>query len=178
MTGRDASAIRAHPPVGLPDFDWDREQATCPEGKISSSWTPAVDRQKNEVVKIKFAAADCRACPSCARCTRSSPPRRTVTIRHQAEHEALQAGRRRERTAEFKAEYARRAGVEGMIAQGTHSHDLRRSRHIGLAKTHLQRLMAATAMNVARLLRWLAGETRAVTRPSAFARPYLVPIIA
>jgi len=156
------------------DFDWDREQATCPEQKISSSWTPAVDRRKNEVVKIKFAASDCGVCPSRARCTRSSPPRRTVTVRHRAEHEALQSGRARERTAEFAAEYARRAGVEGTIAQGTRSHGLRRSRYVGLAKTHLQHLMTATAMNVVRLLRWLGGEVKAVTRPSAFARLYLL----
>ncbi len=156
-------------------FDWDREQATCPEGKLSSSWTPAVDRRKNEVVKIKFAASDCGVCPSQTQCTRSSPPRRTVTVRHRAEHEALQAGRARERTAEFAAEYARRAGVEGTIAQGTRSHGLRRSRYVGLAKTHLQHLMTAAAMNVVRLLRWLAGEVKAVTRPSAFARLYLVP---
>ena len=158
--------------------DWDRQEATCPEGRISSSWTPAVDRRRNEVVKVKFSGADCGVCPSQARCTRSSPARRTVTVRHRAEHEALQAGRQRERPAEFAAEYARRAGVEGTIAQGTRSHGLRRSRYVGLAKTHLQHLMTATAMNVVRLLRWLAGQTKAMTRPSAFARLCLVPITA
>ena len=101
-----------------------------------------------------------------------------VTVRHRAEHEALQAGRRRERTAEFAADYARRAGVEGTTAQGTRSHGLRRSRYVGLAKTHLQHLMTAAAMNVVRLLRWLARETKAVTRPSAFARLYLAPSTA
>jgi hypothetical protein len=106
------------------------------------------------------------------------PPRRTVTIRRRAEHEALQAGRQRERTAEFAAKYTRRAGVEGTIAQGTRSHGLRRSRYIGLAKTHLQHLMTAAAMNVVRMLRWLAGEAKAVTRPSAFAQLYLAPSAA
>ena len=51
------------------DIDWDRNHAVCPEGKISSSWTPAVDRRKNEV--IEFSGADCGVCPSLARCTRS-----------------------------------------------------------------------------------------------------------
>ena len=35
--------------------------------------------------------------------------------------------------------------------------------------------MTATAMNVVRMLRWLAGEVKAATRPSAFARLYLAP---
>lgn len=34
------------------DIDWDRNHAVCPEGKISSSWTPAVDRRKNEVIEF------------------------------------------------------------------------------------------------------------------------------
>lgn len=158
-------------------IDWEQRAAMCPEAKVSTSWTPAIDRRKNEVVKIKFATADCGACPNLSRCTRSSPPRRAITSRHQAQHEALQAGRQRERTEAFAAEYARRAGVEETIAQGTRSCGLRRSRYVGLAKTHLQHLMAA-AMNVVRTLRWLVGEAKAATRPSTFSRLYLAPNVA
>ncbi len=35
-------------------IDWQRQQATCPEGHTSSSWTPAIDNRTNEVIKIKF----------------------------------------------------------------------------------------------------------------------------
>jgi len=35
-------------------IDWDAEQATCPEGHTSNSWTPAIDNRTNEVMKIKF----------------------------------------------------------------------------------------------------------------------------
>jgi hypothetical protein len=87
-------------------------------------------------------------------------------------HEALIAGRQRELTAHFRAEYAKRAGVEGTIAQGVRSCELRRSRYVGLARTHLQHLMTAAAMNVVRILRWTAGEPKAATRLSAFARLY------
>ena len=38
--------------------------------------------------------------------------------------------------------------------------------------------MTATAMNVVRMLRWLAGEVKATTHPSAFARLYLTPNVA
>jgi len=52
-------------------IDWAAQQATCPTGKTSARWTPAIDRFKNDVIKIKFTSADCRACPSRTRCTRS-----------------------------------------------------------------------------------------------------------
>ena len=155
-------------------FDWQHKQATCPAGKVSRSWTPAIDRFKNEVIKIKFATADCRACAVRDQCTRSVRSRRTVTVRPQAQHEVLQASRGREATEAFKQEYARRAGVEGTIAQGVRSCGLRRTRYRGEAKTHLQHLMTATAMNVVRLVRWLDGESKAATPVSAFARLYLV----
>src|SRR5262249_16587919 len=60
-------------------IDWGSEQATCPEGRASSSWTPAIDRGHNEVIKIKFSAKDCQACASRTRCTRAK--RRTITVR-------------------------------------------------------------------------------------------------
>ena len=87
-----------------------------------------------------------------------------------AQHEALRLSRAREQTASFTAEYARRAGVEGTIAQGVRSSRLRRTPYFGRAKTHLAHLMTAAAMNLVRLLRWLAGEPKAQTRHSAFAQ--------
>jgi hypothetical protein len=35
-------------------IDWEQQQATCPEGHKSLSWTPAIDNRTNEVIKIKF----------------------------------------------------------------------------------------------------------------------------
>jgi transposase len=35
-------------------LDWDQQQATCPQGHTSMSWTPAIDYRKNEVIQIKF----------------------------------------------------------------------------------------------------------------------------
>jgi transposase len=153
-------------------IDWEHQQARCPAGKLSNSWTPAIDRYKNEVVKLKWATTDCQACPSCAQCTRSKPPRRTITIRPQAQHEALLAGRARESTDAYRTEYAKRAGVEGTIAQSVRSCEVRRSRYFGQERTHLQHLMTAAAMNVVRMLHWLAEVPKAKTRPSAFARLY------
>jgi hypothetical protein len=46
---------------------------------------------------------------------------------------------------------------------------LRQARYLGEAKTHLQHLITATAINVARLLDWLAEVPRCKTRTSRFA---------
>jgi transposase len=43
-------------------IDWDRQHATCPAGKTSISWTPAIDNRDNPVIKIKFSTKDCRPC--------------------------------------------------------------------------------------------------------------------
>ena len=96
--------------------DFDRQQATCPAGQVSESWTPALTHSGKPVIKVKFASAACRRCAVRAHCTDSSPPRRTISIRPQPEYEALRMGRAREKTLDFAAEYARRAGVEGAIA--------------------------------------------------------------
>jgi transposase len=66
--------------------------------------------------------------------------------------------RQRQETPEFKAQYALRAGVENSLSQGIRRFDLRRSRYIGLARTHLQQLLNATAMNMVWVIAWLWGE--------------------
>jgi transposase len=50
---------------------------------------------------------------------------------------------------------------------------IRQTRYIGLAKTHLQHVFTAMAMNMVRALRWLTGEHLAQTRLSAFAKLHL-----
>jgi len=148
-------------------IDWEHEQATCPEGHTSSSWTPAIDNRTNEVIKIKFSTKDCQACPSLRLCTQSvRHVRRTVTIRPKEQYDALQSRRQQETTKDFKALYATRAGVEGTISQGVRTMGLRRSRYIGQERTHLQHVATAAAINVVRLMRWLNGEPHAKTRQS------------
>ncbi|WP_420538139.1 transposase [Nonomuraea pusilla] len=46
---------------------------------------------------------------------------------------------------------------------------MRRSRYRGNAKTHLQHLLIAAAMNLTRLDAWLTGTPLAPTRTSHFA---------
>ena len=155
----------AHFPV-----DWGQQHATCPAGHTSMSWTPAVDKRTNQVIKIKFSRRDCRPCPYRGQGTRSQMkrPRRTITVRADAEFPALQAARQREGTGAFAAAYAQRAGIEGTLSRGIRTGRLRQIRSIGLAKTRLGHLLTAGALNFLRLGEWFADMPRAKTRRSPF----------
>lgn len=149
---------------------WEEQYAVCPEGKQSTKWNEVLDRSGNPVIKIGFASRDCRVCPSRERCTRSVRPRRTITLRPEKQNAALQAARQRESTKEFGQEYGKRAGVEGTLSQAVRVCEMRRSRYVGLTKTHLQHVFTATALNFVRVGQWLLGTPRARTRESAFVR--------
>ena len=152
--------------------DWHNEGATCPAGHTSSSWTPAQDRRGNPVIKIKFAMQDCRPCPSRQRCThsQSASPRRVLTVRPQAQYQALQAARQRQATEAFKTAYAVRAGIEGTLSQGIRAFGLRQARYRGQEKVHLQQVLTAAALNLCRMYAWLTEQPRAQTRQAAFVR--------
>ncbi|MCA1605035.1 MAG: transposase, partial [Acidobacteria bacterium] len=157
--------------------DWERQEVTCPTGKKSSTLKPMVDGRGNNVLSAAFRKADCVKCPSLSQCTKAKTKRRTINLKPQELHEALQQARRRESTTEFKEEYKKRAGVEGTISQGVRAFGMRRTRYIGMAKTHLQHLATAAAINIERVADWLAGVDREQTRRSAFTR-VMMPLAA
>jgi hypothetical protein len=76
-----------------------------------------MDNRANAVIKVKFSTKDCRSCAQVAQCIRSTKrsPRRALTIRPQWHDQALQTALQREATDTFRAEYARRAGIEGTM---------------------------------------------------------------
>jgi transposase len=163
---------RAATGFAVDDFsvDWDHQQATCPAGCTSLSWSPALDNRGRDVIKVKFSAKDCRPCPSRPLCTRAKSNRRTLSIRPGKQYQALQAARARHRTEDFVEHYAQRAGVEGTISQGVRAFDLRRSRYLGLAKTHLQHILIATGMNFVRVAEWVNERPCAKTRLSPYIK--------
>jgi transposase len=150
-------------------IDWDARRATCPQGHPSARWVATRDPDGNADIVVTFDPATCRACPCRARCTRSAEGPRRLTLQPQAQHLALRGARARQRAPDFPARYAARAGVEGTISQGIRTCGLRRARYRGLAKTRLQHLLTAAALNVARLAAWFAERPRAATRPSRLA---------
>ena len=65
--------------------------------------------------------------------------------------------------------YAQRQGVESTLSQGVRAFGLRQARYRGLAKTGLQNVATAAALNLDRLTAWLAHRPLAPTRISRFA---------
>jgi transposase len=149
--------------------DWDARVVTCPRGNTRVRWCEMETARGRTMVHVDFAAADCTPCPARAHCTRAKVRARSLTLQARAEHEAIQTARQRQETAEFAAQYAPRAGVEGTLSQGIRAFGLRHARYRGLAKTHLQHVATAAAINVVRLADWLNGIPRADTRCSRFA---------
>jgi transposase len=148
--------------------DWDAQVVTCPQGRRSVRWCPT-QTARGPMIAVAFAPADCTACAARPYCTRATTQPRSLTLQPQAEHEAIQALRQRQQTLEFRTQYALRAGVEGTLSQGVRAFGLRRARYRGLAKTHLQHVATAAAMNVRRLADWLNEVPHARTRRSRFA---------
>jgi transposase len=162
---------------------WGAQQAYCPQGHGSVKWTPGHSQEGHAVIRIRFGKATCDACAVRPACTSSTKYPRQITVKPQALHEAIEAAHKRQATPEFKAQYALRAGVESTLSQGARRFDLRRSRYIGLAKTHLQQTINATAMNVVRIADWLkkGSVAQPKRRPGHFARlapPALIGLAA
>jgi transposase len=161
---------RAARGFAVTDFvvDWDAGTVRCPQGQQSTGWCPATDQYGDPVIHVNFGLTDCAACPARARCTRSTTTGRKLTLRPRPKHEALVAARQRQETAAFRAEYARRAGIEGTLAQGTRRFGLRHARYRGLPKTHLQHVLIALSMNLVRLVAWFGEPTHSQVQPSRF----------
>ena len=155
--------------IGRFEVDWERERVRCPQGKLSSAWSRQIDHTGTPYVSVMFRQADCGACPARALCTRAAHRARHLKLQPRAEYEALKAARGRLATKEGRRCYARRAGIEGTIPQGVRAFGLRRSRYRGLAKTHLQHVASAAAVNLERLAAWFRAAPRAATRTSRFA---------
>jgi len=149
-------------------IDWEHQQVNCPKGQVSRVWRDSQDKAGNPRIYVRFAKKSCQVCPVRADCTRSVQGARTLSFKPKPQYELLQWARQREHTPEFKIRYAKRAGIEGTVSQGTRSCGLRRSRYIGQAKTHLQHILIALAINLARFVNWIKQIPRATTRTSAF----------
>ncbi len=150
-------------------IDWVHERVLCPQGKPSTRWRPWRDTRGKEIIQVTFAEQDCLACPERAKCTRSTTRPREVSFRPQAEYEVLTRARARQTTEDYKERYAKRAGIEATLAQGIAHGGLRQARYIGLAKTTLQEILMAVALNLVRLIAWWRETPRASMRRSHFA---------
>jgi len=152
------------------EIDWEKQRVTCPAGQVSAKWYPTPNCSGQDWINVRFKHSVCRACESRELCTRSKTGPREILLRPRDQHEALIATRQQQTTAEWKKRYDRRAGIEGAISQGVRAFGLRQARYLGQAKTHLQNILTAAAINVIRIVAWLNEIPHAKTRTSHFAR--------
>ncbi len=92
-----------------------------------------------------------------------------IALLPRREHEVLAAARVRQDTKEGRRLYAQRQGIEGTLSQAVRAFGLRQARYRGSAKTSLQHVATAAAINLDRLAAWFEGRPLASTRVSRFA---------
>jgi transposase len=148
-------------------IDWDKQVATCPQGTTSYKAKAGKDASGRDISRFVFREQDCGVCTVREQCTRGKA--RFLTILPERQHGALQTARQRQETAEFREQYAVRAGIEGTISQAANAFEMRRTRYRGLVKTHLQHVATAAAMNLVRTIDWLLDIPPSETRKSRFA---------
>jgi transposase len=149
--------------------DWEQQEVGCPQGKRSARWQEHVTPDGHPYIIASFRRQDCHACPARPLCTQAQQQGRRLRLPPQEEYEALAAARAWYASEEGIERYQRRAGVEGTLSQGVRAFGLRRSRYGGVAKTHLQHVAIAAAINIDRIVAWLDERPRAMTRISRFA---------
>jgi transposase len=155
----------------LPSFhiDWDNQRVRCPAGVESRRWYDTHNSRHLPIHRVEFATPDCQACSLKPQCTRSKTAR-SINLRPREEYEILVKMRQRQKTEEFGKRYAARSGIEGTLSQGVRDHGLRTARYVGEAKTNLQHLFVAAALNFCRVFDWLTDTPIATTRKSPLER--------
>jgi transposase len=154
------------------EVDWDNRKVLCPAGKLSADWVECQTKEpySRRVIKVKFRRKDCFDCENRARCVRSKTGApRQLLLQAKEFHEALKATRAMFSSEEGRREYQQRAGIEATLSQGIRRGTVRRSRYIGLQKTHLQEVATAAGINILRSINFLHDNPVAKTRVSRFA---------
>ncbi|GJG85236.1 hypothetical protein tb265_04170 [Gemmatimonadetes bacterium T265] len=155
---------------------WRRKRVTCPAGRASNTWgaydgSAGDPRQaRAPYLTVRVAPSVRGACALQARCVRAPRRGRQLLLHPRAEQQALAAARARHASPAGRRAYAVRSGIAGTVSQAVQALGLRPARYQGLAKTRLQGVATAAALNAARLDARLAGRPLAPTRTSHFAR--------
>ncbi|MET8138022.1 IS1182 family transposase [Streptomyces sp. NPDC005251] len=144
-------------------IDWDRQEAICPQGHVSTGWGP-MHSGGYEYIQIGFDRATCLACPVRPQCTNSAVYPRSIALLPRPLHEIQTRNRLDQATEQWQRRYAIRAGIESTLSENVRAHGLRRTRYRGVRKTHVQHILTALACNVTRIADWLDTTPRAHRR--------------
>lgn len=150
-------------------IDFEARTVTCPQRHTTHHWDERTGSRDKPAISVQFPTPLCQGCPVRERCTTAKAGRQVGFI-PEPEFSALQAARAREKIPEFHPAFHKPAGIEGTISQAVGVLGMRRTRYRELNKVHLQHLITAAAMNLLRVIDWVAGKERATTRVSPFAR--------
>lgn len=116
-------------------IDWEHEQVFCPQGHVSRRWRWGSGRRGKPNVLVEFNPKVCQGCPVRQRCIRGpKAAQRNITLQHREAFEALQAARQRQQDQGFRAQYAKRAGIEGTTGNAVFVLGMRRARYRGIEK--------------------------------------------
>jgi transposase len=149
-------------------IDYDARTATCPQGQASHRWTETANRGRPAII-VQFAARTCQPCPARAQCT-TARGGRGLTLPPRDQYELQASARASQDSKDWQHDYARRAGIEATISQAVTVTGCRRARYRGLAKTHLEHVYSAVALNLWRLDAYWNDTPIDRTRTSHLAR--------
>jgi IS5 family transposase len=93
-----------------------------------------------------------------------------VTFLPRRQQQAQQRIRAEQSTGDWRQRYALRCGVEGLVSQASRLSAVHHARYRGLAKTHLQHVLTALALNLVRVDAWLTGAATTGGWTSRLAR--------
>lgn len=135
-------------------FKYDEEQGTlsCPKGIVTKE---AYWDQAKGIKMFHFPMTKCNICPVQKQCTNDRNGRRTVGI--SAANAELRAAEVYNMTEQFKKDMKLRPAIEGKLSELKRYHGLTRARFRGLRKLGFQCYFTATAVNIKRWLKLLAG---------------------
>jgi len=128
-------------------IDFERQEAVCPEGKVSKRWYARPPTEGRMGVDIHF-KDQCEGCVARAQC---APGKEGRVLSVSPYYEELRERRAEQETEAFKEKMKRRPAIEGTISELTRKHGIRRARYRGKGKTRLQAFFTGGAANLKRL---------------------------
>jgi hypothetical protein len=169
-------SLTDHKHIGKDEFVTDlaaidgQGSVICPAGVTTTDRRMARDKWNRPVPLFRFPRQTCATCVFRERCLGGpagraaqhvrQPPGRQIQLHyHEAVLQQARAARRApEQRRALRGRLRPRAKVERKIAELVRRHSLRQGRYIGLAKTRLQAVLAATMVDAKRLLILAAAD--------------------
>ena len=155
--------------LNVTDFKVDvkgEQPVLCPAGHTPES----TERQVNGKITATYSRLHCAHCPISKDCPTLRNPNGTRTLETTLKEHVLAKRRAYERTAEFEARYAQRAGIEATNSELKRAHGLGRLRVRGGARVRLAVYFKALACNVKRMVKYLAEQAKKAATQAAVAQ--------